>query len=132
MTISTTIVKPLKFLMVGVAITGASVAAFAQTTTTAPMGSTLTPAAVGVSPQNAAEANRQAVPRSDTATVVRTSPDAVDIARTAASAATGSTATMGTGSASGSITSSGMATGTGTDTDTETGSTMRPPKADRN
>lgn len=128
MMISTTIFKPLKFLMAGVAITGASVAAFAQTTTAAPMGSASTPAAVGVSPQNAAEANRQAVPRSDTATVVRTGPDAVDSARTAASAATGSTSTMGTGSASGSNASSGMTTGTGTGT----GSTMRPPKADRN
>lgn len=39
--------------------------------------------AVGVTPQAAAEANRKAVPRSDTATVVRTSPSATDSARNA-------------------------------------------------
>ena len=106
--------KPLKGLFLGLAVTGASVAALAQTTTTAPMGTSQTPAAVGVSPQTAAEANRQAVPRSDTATVVRTGPDAVDSARTAASAAERSAPTMGTGNAS------------------VSGTTMRPAKADRN
>ena len=44
------------------------------------------PTGVGVSPQTAAEANRKAVPRSDTATVVRTGPDAGDRARQAADA----------------------------------------------
>ena len=101
-------------VLVGLAIAGASIGALAQTTTTAPMGSASAPAAVGVTSQSAAEANRQAVPRSDTATVVRTGPNAVDASRSAASAAQGSTSSMG------------ARTGTGT------GTTMRPPKADRN
>ena len=63
--------------------------------------------AVGVTPQAAAEANRQAVPRSDTGTVVRTSPSAADTARSA----------------------TGM---TGGSTETGTGTTMRTPRADRN
>ncbi len=100
--------NPTKGLLVGLAITSASLAALAQTGATAPMGTTQSPAAVGVSPQTAAEANRQAVPRSDTATVVRTGPDAVDSARTAASAAGATASNMGTGT------------------------TMRPAKADRN
>ena len=62
---------------------------------------------VGVTPQAAAEANRQAVPRSDTGTVVRTSPSAADTARSA----------------------TGM---TGGSTETGTGTTMRTPRADRN
>lgn len=41
------------------------------------------PVAVGVSPQTAAEANRNAVPRSDTGTVVRTGPSAENRARAA-------------------------------------------------
>ena len=69
--------------------------------------------AVGVTPQAAAEANRQAVPRSDTGTVVRTSPSAADTARSA------------TGMTGGAI-ESGTGTGTGT------GTTMRTPRADRN
>ena len=40
---------------------------------------------VGVSAQNAAEAQQKAVPRSDTATVVRTGPTATDRTREAAS-----------------------------------------------
>lgn len=98
----------IKGALVGLVMAGASISAFAQTTTTSPMGSTQAPTAVGVTPQTAAEANRQAVPRSDTATVVRTGPNAVDASRSAASAAQGSTSNMG------------MAP------------TMRPAKADRN
>ncbi|WP_449594953.1 hypothetical protein [Polaromonas sp.] len=41
------------------------------------------PEAVGVSPQTAAEANQKAVPRSDTGTLVRTSPSATDKAKSA-------------------------------------------------
>ena len=96
------------------ALASASLTSFAQTTTTAPMGTMQTPAAVGVSPQTAAEAANQAVPRSDTATVIRTGPNAVDASRTAASAAQGSA----------SVTAQGGMTGNAT--------TMRPAKADRN
>lgn len=97
-----------KSLFIGLVIAGASLTALAQTSVPAATGTTQTPAAIGVSPQTAAEANRQAVPRSDTATVVRTGPDAVDSARTAASAAGSAASNMGTGTP------------------------MRPAKADRN
>lgn len=42
--------------------------------TAAPAAGASAPATVGVTPQEAATANQQAVPRSDTATVVRTAP----------------------------------------------------------
>lgn len=45
-----------------------------------------TPAAVGTTSQAAADATQKAVPRSDTGTVVRTSPSAVDKARQVAPA----------------------------------------------
>lgn len=53
-----------------------------STSTTAAAGASSTngaqPQAVGVSPQAASAAQRKAVPRSDTATVVRTGPSAAD------------------------------------------------------
>jgi hypothetical protein len=55
-----------------------------------------TPAAVGTTPQAAAEATQKAVPRSDTGTVVRTSPSAVDKARQVAPAASSSTSSAST------------------------------------
>lgn len=66
------------------------VGSFAQTTTpatpttpgAAPMSSA--PAGVGTSAQTAAEANQKAIQRSDTGTVVRTSPSVADRAREAA------------------------------------------------
>ena len=64
------------FLSAVLALTATNAAA--QTGTTAPA---TPPAAVGVTPQTAAEANRNAVPRSDTGTVVRTGPSAENRAR---------------------------------------------------
>ena len=58
-----------------------AMSAVAQNTT--PPNTTAAPAAVGVSPQTAAEANQKAVPRSDTGTVVRTSPSPADKASAA-------------------------------------------------
>ena len=147
--------KALNAVLAGLTMVGASFGALAQTSTTAPMGTTQTPAAVGVTPQTATDANRQAVPRSDTGTVVRTGPNAVDSARTAASGTVGSgnnsTGTgsgigsgAGTGTSSGSTSgsssgtntgmgsSSGMGTGTSTGPRAGMGTTMRAPKADRN
>ena len=98
-----------KILLATVLIAGSG-AAFAQTSTMPNMGTNQTTTGVGVTPQAAAEANRQAVPRSDTGTVVRTSPNAADTARSA----TGMT---------------GMAGSSG---DTTTGNTMRQARADRN
>ena len=102
-----------KFLLATALIAG-SVAAFAQTSgtsgtgTTSGMGTNQPATGVGVTPQTAAEANRQAVPSSDTGTVVRTSPNAVDSTRNA-TGMTGST---------------GGTTGDGT--------SMRTARADRN
>ena len=70
----------------------ASAGAFAQTTPAASGASA--PGTVGVTPQEAAKANQQAVPRSDTATVVRTAPSPgarASAAMNSASSATGTT-----------------------------------------
>lgn len=52
-------------------------AAFAQTQQAAPNAASQ-PATVAVTPETAKAANAQAVPRSDTATVVRTGPSVMD------------------------------------------------------
>jgi len=66
--------------------------ASAQTAT--PPATASPPATVGVTPQEAAEANQKAVPRSDTGTLVETSPSSGDKARAALEgSSTGSTAT---------------------------------------
>ncbi len=76
------------------------------------------PANVGVSPSTAADAQQQAVPRSDVGTVVRTGPSAADRARAATSR----------GDATPSDTP-----GTTRDASTSsTASSARPPIADRN
>lgn len=101
-------------ILLATALIAGSVGAFAQasgtagTSTMPGMGVNQPTTGVGVTPQTAAEANRQAVPRSDTGTVVRTSPNAADSARNA---------TGMTGS---------------TDTTTGTGTSMRTARADRN
>ena len=104
------------------ALTVASVSA----QTTAPAGAASAPATLGVTPQEAAEANQKAVPRSDTGTVVRTSPSPADRASDAMSDRPAGT----TG------TTSGMSNGTGTGTSGMTGdrSTESPrrARADRN
>lgn len=73
------------------------------------------PAAIGVSPQTAAEANQKAVPRSDTGTVVRTAPSAAERARSAVeNRATSTTTTTTSGrSASGTLDTSGASANTG-------------------
>ncbi|MEP6964331.1 MAG: hypothetical protein ABI845_02515, partial [Polaromonas sp.] len=71
-----------KLIPLGAVLTLAAAGAFAQTPTP-PMTPSSTPNAVGVSPQTAAEANQKAVPRSDTGSLVRTSPTAADKAKAA-------------------------------------------------
>ena len=61
---------------------GALAAASALAQTAAPAAGASAPATLGVTPQEAATANRQAVPRSDTATVVRTAPSPAQRATT--------------------------------------------------
>ena len=83
-----------KKLLLTTALVMGSAGAFAQTNGTAvapPVSNTAAgqqTTTIGVTPQAAAEANKKAVPRSDTATVVRTSPNAADTTRNA----TGTTA----------------------------------------
>lgn len=75
----------------------AAAGAFAQTPAPTVTPSA-TPDAVGVSPATAAEANQKAVPRSDTGTLVRTSPTATDKAKAAmdnTAAGMGTTTTNG-------------------------------------
>lgn len=65
----------------------AATSAIAQTApATAPV-STTNPATVGVTPQDASEAMDKAVPRSDTATVVRTDEPAAEVVKAKAPAA---------------------------------------------
>lgn len=71
---------PLSSLLAGTVLALAATGALAQTS--APATAT-NPATVGVTPQDAAEANRKAVPRTDTGTLVRTDETAADKARDA-------------------------------------------------
>lgn len=71
--------QPLSTLLAGAVLSLAATGAMAQTT---PVPGN--PTTVGVTPQEAAEANRKAVPRADTGTVVRTDESAADKAREAA------------------------------------------------
>lgn len=113
----------------------------ASAQTTAPATSQ-PPTAIGVSPQTAAEAERKAIPRSDTGTVVRTAPSAADQTRSAVDNTTGTNTGR---SASGTLdTNRSTADTTTTTTTTETNRTagasgdsslqtaMRRPRADRN
>ena len=119
-----------QLLLMTALVAGSSVA-LAQTSGTT--GTSTMPAAgasqpttsVGVTPQTAAEANRKAVPRSDTATVVRTSPNAVDSTRNP----TGMNSTTGTSGMNGTTSMNGTAGGTG---DTTGRPSMRKARADRN
>ncbi|WP_028998739.1 hypothetical protein [Azohydromonas australica] len=107
-----------------------SVTAFAQNTTTTPDST------VGVTPSEAREAMKEAVPRSDTATVTRTDESAADKARRAANA-TADAVTPGrdrdTSSATGSTRSTtGAGTGSAATMDSGAAQTSRPARADRN
>lgn len=66
----------IKLIPLGAVLALAVASASAQTA--APAGAASAPATVGVTPQKAAEATQKAVPRSDTGTVVRTSPSPAD------------------------------------------------------
>ncbi|WP_315126825.1 hypothetical protein [Comamonas antarctica] len=79
--------KSLTTLSLGAALAFAATGAFAQTTNNSTVNSTQTPATVGVSPQEANQANQRAVQRSDTGTLVRTDATAAEQARDAANRA---------------------------------------------
>ncbi|WP_298232310.1 hypothetical protein [uncultured Azohydromonas sp.] len=119
--------------LLALALAAFSATAFAQNTTTTPDST------IGVTPSEAREAMKEAVPRSDTATVTRTDESAADKARRAGDA-TADALTPGrdrdTSSATGS-TSSTMGAGTGSGSAATTGSgsadaqATRPARADR-
>lgn len=117
-----------------------SATAFAQNTTTTPDST------VGVTPSEAKEAMKEAVPRSDTATVIRTDESAADKASRAADAAgdkagraanaTADALTPGrdrdTSSATGSTSSTtGAGTGSAATMGSGTNQGTRPARADR-
>jgi len=81
--------RHIKSISLGALTALAVVSASAQTP--APTTGASAPATVGVTPREAAAANQQAVPRSDTATVVRTAPSPAARASNAMSDNTGST-----------------------------------------
>ncbi|NML14517.1 hypothetical protein [Azohydromonas caseinilytica] len=120
-------------LLLAVALSALSAASFAQSSTTTTPDST-----VGVTPSEAREAMKEAVPRSDTATVTRTGESAADKARQAGNA-TADALTPGTNrdTASGSANSTtGSGTGGtgmsgGSDTSSAAGTSTRAPRADR-
>ncbi len=118
-------------LLAGSSVALAQTSGTAGTSTMPAMGANQPTTSIGVTPQTAAEANRKAVPRSDTATVVRTSPNAVDSTRNATgmSSTTGGTGTSGTSGASG---TSGMNSTTASMGNTTTRPAMKKARADRN
>lgn len=118
----------LSALLAGAVLSVAATGAMAQTT--APMTN---PTTVGVTPQDAAEANRKAVPRSDTATVVRTDESAADKARDAADKAkakTNMTTPVTTQTQGNASATSSMSDGTSSTTTNRT--MQRRARADRN
>ena len=90
----------IKLIPLGAVLALAVVGASAQTTTTpsatTPPVTSTPPATLGVTPQEAGQANRNAVPRSDTGTVVRTAPSPADRARTAMDGNSNTTPMAGT------------------------------------
>ncbi|MCZ2496792.1 hypothetical protein GN316_08495 [Xylophilus sp. Kf1] len=87
------------------AVAAASVAAQAQQPAT-----TTAPANVGVTQSTANEAANKAVPRSDTATLVRTAPNAADRTKAAADSAQNSVGGTGTTANTTNASGGGMAT----------------------
>ena len=130
---------PAKAVLVS-AIVVASAALFAQTTapTNPAMGASQPTTSIGVTPQAAAEANRQAVPSPSTGTVVRTAPNAVDSVRDATgNPVSPSSGSSSSNSGSGATTNMNSANVGTTDANTNTGTrnggiSQRPPRADRN
>ena len=95
----------------GALIAMAAAGVFAQTT--APASGASAPGTVGVTPQEATRANQQAIPRSDTATVVRTAPTAASQASAAVSGTTGTTGSTGTAGTANTTGATGMTGSTG-------------------
>ncbi|MDB5868550.1 MAG: hypothetical protein JWP96_882 [Polaromonas sp.] len=118
----------IKLFPLGAVLALAALSASAQTP--APATTASAPATIGRTPQEGVEATRKAVPRSDTGTLVRTSPSAADQAQNTLNANTPATTTATPGAGS---TTSGTAEMNGTSgSDTRTAATMRRPRADRN
>ena len=80
--------------VLALATAGVSAQSTAPSTTMPPATTTTPPATLGTTPQEAAAANQQAVPRSDTGTVVRTAPSATDRAQATMNGNTSSDGTM--------------------------------------
>lgn len=101
--------------------------ALAQATAPGAMPGASAPAGVGTTPQTAAQADKKAIQRSDTGTVVRTAPSVADRARqaTATTPAATTTTTTTNGAAP-------MASGTAGNDGTPRSRGMRPARADRN
>jgi hypothetical protein len=116
-------------LAVVLALTVAS----ASAQTAAPVAATASaPTTVGVTPKEAAEATQKAVPRSDTATLVRTSPSPANKASDAINGSTAAQTTARTTGSNGAAKSSINSAPKDTTQMTGNGSTPRPPRADRN
>ena len=120
-----------KLFPLGAVLALAALSASAQTPM--PAATASAPATVGRTPQEGIDANRKAVPRSDTGTLVRTSPSPADKAENALNAnspASTATTTTTTTTGSGRTTSDRAAMG---DTSGHTAMvTKRRPRADRN
>lgn len=117
----------IKTLSIGAALALAAAGAFAQTTNNSTVNTNQTPAAIGVSPQTANEANQKAIQRSDTGTVVRTDESAAQQARDAANRAQNNTTST--------MDNSAATNGTATDSAAqrrENRAVRRAPRADRN
>lgn len=101
----------------------AALSSVAQTPNSTAPATTQAPTAIGTTPQTAAEATQKAVPRSDTGSVVRTAPSAVDQARSMSGSSTSSTTNAGADMSANSTTPMGT---------TGTKRPPRAPRADRN
>jgi len=100
--------RHIESISLGALMALAVVSASAQTA--APAAGASAPATVGVTPQEAATANRQAVPRSDTATVVRTAPSPAQRASDAMGSNTAGAPASGTAAMNSTTGSAGMGT----------------------
>lgn len=120
----------LKSVSLGALMALAAASASAQTPM--PAAGASAPATIGVTPQEAAAANQQAVPRSDTATVVRTAPSPMQRASEAMSdTPTTMTTPASTNSNTGNTGATSGTTGSGMTGGSAMGTT-RPARADRN
>lgn len=102
----------IKTLSLSAALALAATGAYAQTTNNSTVNTNQTPAAIGVSPQTANDANQRAIQRSDTGTVVRTDGTAAEQARDVTNQAQNTTGTNNTGTSGSSGTSGTGSAGT--------------------